>query len=151
MSRLMKARTSVWVPIAGIAVLVLASAATFTFVPAGNSRIDRARADALLSPKGDFDELKVGENKVGENIEERIGANEQRNPDATPDLQAYLLRAYPAKDIPTDASFAAQRGWAVLNSSSHSGGSWRLIGPSQSIQPGVLTGPGAGTQVVTAG
>jgi hypothetical protein len=151
MSTLMKARTSVWVPMASIAVLVLVSAATFTFVPAGNPRIDRAQADALLAPKGAFDEPKIGESKTGDNLEERIGANEQRNPNFTPDVQAYLLRAYPGKDIPTDASFAAQRDWAALNSASHSGGTWRLIGPSKATQPGVLNALGDGAQVVTAG
>src|ERR1700751_2455966 len=151
MSRLMTARRHVWVPVAGFAALVLAAAATITFVPAGNSRIDRARADALLAPKGDLDEPKIGEKKVGENLEERIGANEVRNPDSTPDVQAYLLRAYPEKNIPTDASFAAQTGWAALNSESHSGGSWRLIGPSKATFPGVLNALGDGAQTAFAG
>jgi hypothetical protein len=146
MSKVVTVRRRVWVPVASMAVLLLAAAATINFVPAGTSRVDRARADALLSPKGDFDEP-----KVGQNAEAAIGANEQRNPDATPDVQAYRLRAYPAKDIPTDASFAAQTGWAALNAGSHSGGSWRLIGPSRSVQPGVLNGLGDGAQVVTAG
>jgi hypothetical protein len=135
----------------GIAALMLAATATITFVPAGNSRIDRARTDALLAPKGDFDEPKIGEKKVGENVEERIGANEVRNPNLTPDVQAYLLRAYPEKNIPTDASFAAQTGWAALNSESHSGGNWHLIGPSKATFPGVLNALGDGAQVVVAG
>ena len=130
---------------------MLAAAATITFVPAGNSRIDRARTDALLAPKGDFDEPKLGEKKIGENVEERIGANEVRNPNLTPDVQAYLLRAYPEKNIPTDASFAAQTGWAALNSESHSGGNWHLIGPSKATFPGVLNALGDGAQVVVAG
>ena len=151
MSRLKNARTSVWVPMVGIAALMLAAAATITFVPAGNSRIDRARTDALLAPKGDFDETKIGEKKIGENVEERIGANEVRNPNLTPDVQAYLLRAYPEKNIPTDASFAAQTGWAALNGESHSGGNWHLIGPSKATFPGVLNALGDGAQVVVAG
>src|SRR4029077_952843 len=151
MSRLQNARTSVWVPMVGIAILMLAAAATITFVPVGNSRIDRARTDALLAPKGDFDEPKIGQKKVSENVEERIGANEVRNPNLTPDVQAYLLRAYPEKNIPTDASFAAQTGWAALNSESHSGGNWHLIGPSKATFPGVLNALGDGAQVVVAG
>ncbi len=151
MSRLKNARTSVLVPMVGIAALMLVAAATITFVPAGNSRIDRARTDALLAPKGDFDQPKIGENKVGENVEERVGANEVRNPDLTPDVQAYLLRAYPEKNVPTDASFAAQAGWATLNSESHSGGRWQLIGPSKATFPGVLNALGDGAQTVFAG
>ena len=74
-----------------------------------------------------------------------------RNPDSTPDVQAYLLRAYPEKNIPTDASFAAQTGWAALNSESHSGGNWHLIGPSKATFPGVLNALGDGAQIVVAG
>src|ERR1700751_2400129 len=109
MSRLMTARRHVWVPVAGFAALVLAAAATITFVPAGNSRIDRARTDAILAPKGDFDEP-----KAGQNAEAKIGANEERNPNVSPQVLDYLLRAYPEADIPTDAQFAAQTGWSVL-------------------------------------
>lgn len=58
---------------------MLVAGAAISFLPAGNSSVDRARADALLSPKGDLDEM-----KVGRNAEAAIGANEQRNPDGSP-------------------------------------------------------------------
>lgn len=147
MTDFMKVRRSAWLPLCILAMLVLVAAAAISFVPTGISRVDRVRADALLSPKGDGEE----EMKPGRNAEAKVGANEQRNPDSTPDVQAYLLRAYPEKDIPTDASFAAQTGWASLNSESHSGGRWQLIGPSKATFPGVLNALGDGAQVVFAG
>ena len=148
MNEVMKVRRSVWWAGGSMAALMLVAAAAIGFNPRATSRVERARADALLSPKVDLDEMKGGRNT---NIEEAIGANEVRNPDATPEVQAYRLRAYPATDIPTDASFAAQAGWAALNADSHSGGNWQLIGPSRAIQPGVLNALGDGAQVVTAG
>lgn len=148
MSKLVKVRTRVWLPLGSIAALMLVAAAAISFVPAGNSRVEvqKARADALLAPKADPDAMKPGANE-----EAAIGANEVRNPDATPDVEAYLLRAYPATDIPTDASFAARSGWAALNADPHSGGTWQLIGPSQAKQPGVLNQLGDLATVVTAG
>src|SRR4029077_14852405 len=148
MSKSVEARGSVWLPIGCIVILTLMAGSAVRFVPGGDSRVEvqKVRADALLAPKGEPNEL-----KAGRNAETAIGANEIRNPDATPDVEAYLLRAYPAKDIPTDATFAARSGWAALNASSHSGGSWQLIGPSQATQPGVLNQLGDLAKVVTAG
>jgi hypothetical protein len=54
----------------------------------------------LYLPLREIDQPKIGEHKVSENVEERIGANEVRNPNLTPDVQAYLLRAYPEKIFP---------------------------------------------------
>ncbi len=48
--------------------------------------------------------------KPGANAETAVGPNESRNPDSTPDIEAYLLRAFPADDIPIDATIAAQNG-----------------------------------------
>ena len=61
-----------------------------------------------------------------------------RAPDSTPAAEACLLRAYPAIDIPSDASFAARSGWVALNAGAHSAGSWQLIGPSKATYPSVL-------------
>ena len=74
MSRLMKLRGNVWLPVGSMAALVLVAATAIGFNPGGTSRVDRARADALLSPKADLDEMK-GERNT--NIEEAIGANRQ--------------------------------------------------------------------------
>jgi hypothetical protein len=64
--------------------------------------------------------------------------SDSRSPDSTPAAEAFLLRAYPGTDIPTDASFAALTGWAGLNAGTHSTGSWQLIGPSKATYPSVL-------------
>jgi hypothetical protein len=61
-----------------------------------------------------------------------------RSPDNTPGVEAYLLRAYPATEIPGDATLAARNGWTALNASAHSGGGWQLIGPSKATYPAVL-------------
>ena len=148
MNDFMRVRRSAWLPVVTITGLVLVAAAAISFVPTGTSRVDRVRADALLSPKADGDD----EMKPGQNAEAKIGANEERNPNVSPQVLDYLLRAYPEKDIPTDAQFAAQAGWSVLNADAHSGGGWRLIGPSRSIQPGVLNFFSGGTApYLTAG
>ena len=145
MSRLTRLRRSVWLPVGSMVALVLVAAA-ISSVQIGNSLAYKIRADALLAPKSDFDEV-----KKGGNARAAIGANEVRNPDATPEVEAYLQRAYPEKNVSTDASFAAQSGWASLNSEEHSGGTWQLIGPSKAIQPGVLNQLGDLAKVVTAG
>src|SRR5512144_1368019 len=61
-----------------------------------------------------------------------------RTPDRTPAAEAFLLRAYPATDIPSDAQFAARSGWFALTAGAHSSGSWQMIGPSKATYPSVL-------------
>ncbi len=65
-------------------------------------------------------------------------SEDSRNPESTPDVEAYLLRAYPATEVPGDATLAARSGWAALNAGAHSTGSWQLIGPSKATYPSVL-------------
>ncbi|HET7183883.1 MAG TPA: hypothetical protein VFI82_04320 [Terriglobales bacterium] len=110
------------------------------------SRSLKAQADAIVGKKGD-----VGEIKPGRNAEAGFGASEKRGPDFSPDIQAYLIRAYPAAEIPMAATLAAQSGWASLNAGTHSAGTWQLIGPSKATQPGVLDVLADGAQYVTAG
>jgi hypothetical protein len=61
-----------------------------------------------------------------------------RAPDKTPAAEAFLIRAYPATDIPAAASLAARAGGLALNAGPHSTGSWQLIGPSKATYPAVL-------------
>ena len=65
--------------------------------------------------------------------------SDSRSPDSTPGVEAYLLRGYPDTEISGDATLAARSGWAALNASGHSTGSWQLIGPSKATYPVVLT------------
>jgi hypothetical protein len=61
-----------------------------------------------------------------------------RAPDKTPSAEAFLIRAYPATEIPDSASLAARANWTALNAGAHSAGSWQLIGPSKATYPAVL-------------
>jgi hypothetical protein len=94
---------------------------------------DSPTARGFAFKKGDPDMARPGDNKRA-----LFGPNESRSPDYTPDVEAYLLRAYPETEVPGDATLAAQNGWAALNASAHSTGSWQLIGPSKATYPGVL-------------
>jgi hypothetical protein len=119
--------------VAGAVALVFAAAAV-GLVAARQSRESRslkARADAIVSKK------EVETIKAGRNAEAAVGA-ESRNPDSSPEVEEYLKRAYPADDVPLDASFAAKNAWAALNAGAHSAGSWQLIGPSKATYPAVL-------------
>jgi len=54
-------------------------------------------------------------------------ANE--GPDSSYALEQYALRAYPADNIPTDATFAAQSAFKSFKNSGKSVGQWSPIGP----------------------
>jgi len=114
MSRLMTARRHVWVPVAGIAGAGAGSGSNHHIRSRRETRvIDRARTDALLAPKGDFDEPKIGEHKVGENLEERIGANEVRNPDLTPRRAGLSAASLSRKKMfPPTLRLRRKTGWA---------------------------------------
>ncbi|HYU41323.1 MAG TPA: exo-alpha-sialidase [Vicinamibacteria bacterium] len=89
-------------------------------------------ARAFVFKEGDPD-LRPGDNKRA-----IIGPNESRWPDYTPEVEAYLLRAYPEAEVPGEATLNARSGWAALNASAPSAGSWQLIGPSKATYPAVL-------------
>jgi hypothetical protein len=118
-----------WLPVMAIAALAMFAAG---IVWSANQLAPslRSRADALVFKKT--------------NVEGRVH-------DATADVEDFLIRAYPAGDIPVEASLAARSGWAALNAASHSDGTWRLIGPSQATVPAVLNALGDGAVNVTAG
>jgi len=64
-------------------------------------------------------------------------ANE--GPDASYAAEQYALRAYPAADIPTDATFAAQSAFQSFKNSGKSVGTWSPIGPlDKAVYPAVL-------------
>jgi hypothetical protein len=73
-------------------------------------------------------------------------------PNNTPNVESYLIRAYPAGDLPGDATVAAVQGWAALNAGAHSLGTWSLIGPAKATYPHQLN-PFLfdGAQYVTSG
>lgn len=134
--------------------LVAASVSVIVPIAAASAWVVRPRADVSRAPdapslgfkKNDADAPK------GRNRQMAIGENEVRNPDDTPAVEAFLQRAYPSDDIPPDASFAAQQGWAALNAGPHSAGAWQLIGPTKATYPAVLdVFLGDGAQQVMSG
>ncbi len=128
---------------------VLAGAAVICLVLVHPTTSYRDRANAVLGPKGEADAMTPA--KTAETVPTPFGPGDQRNPDSSPDIQAYLQRAYPAADIPITSTLAAQNGWAALNASPHSAGVWQLIGPSKATYPGVLNVNADGAQYVAAG
>src|SRR4051812_37668278 len=74
--------------------------------------------------------------KPGVNAETTV--MEGKNPDSSPEIEAYLLRAFPATEIPGDATLKAKADWSALNASAHGAGTWQLIGPSKATYPAVL-------------
>src|ERR1700694_1671517 len=93
--------------IAGLMVVVpVASALAFVVVTRSGSSGEGVRAIALK--KSDSDAAAKSRNVMAV-----IG--EARDVDYTPGVEAYLLRAYPNDEVPTDASVAAQDGWRALN------------------------------------
>ena len=113
--------------------VLLAGAVVIAFV--GARALTPAASPAargLAMKKGDADRT------PGANKRALIGPNESRLADYTPEVEAYLLRAYPEAEVPGDATLAAQSGWAALDESAHSTGAWQLIGPSKATYPAVL-------------
>ncbi|MET0620386.1 MAG: exo-alpha-sialidase [Thermoanaerobaculia bacterium] len=104
----------------------------------------KARAEAI--PKKREREKR----KPGANAEAVF--SEGRSPDSTVEVESYLLRAYPDVEVSGEATLAAKAGWAALNASAHSAGTWQLIGPSKATYPAVLM-PflGDGAQYVASG
>src|SRR2546423_349679 len=103
-----------------LAVAGVALAAVIGLVAVRQSRAERLlkdRADTVVAQKKDSEK-----HKPGRNAEAAIGASESRSPDNTPEVESYLLRAYPETEIPGEATLAAQSGWAALNASAPSTG-----------------------------
>ena len=145
----MRRRRLVRLAIAGIAALVLAAAAVALVVAKRSSASgDRLAQSWVLKKAGDHHPGRIA---PGSNAEAAIGANEVRNPDSTPDVEAYLLRAYPASEITMDQTIAAQNAWAALAAGPSSPGAWQLIGPSKATVPAVLNVLGDLAEYVTAG
>ena len=113
--------------------LIVASG-SLALVASKTSVISKAPAPrALVFKKHDPDSVRPGDNKRA-----LFGPNESRWADYTPEVEAYLLRAYPAAEISGNSTFGAMNGFAALNANAHSPGVWQLIGPSKASYPGVL-------------
>jgi hypothetical protein len=110
---------------------VVAAAAIITLqyhTPAG----PQASVSPFLA-KGDPDDREPGANKRA-----LAGLMDERWADYTPEVEAYLLRAYPAAEVPGEATIAAHNGWRAMKAGPHSDGAWELIGPDKATYPAVL-------------
>jgi hypothetical protein len=116
-----------------ICAAVLAAAALVAAARA--LRIDRATPPRPLNSfllKGDPDAA------PRDNKRALIGPNDTRWPDYSAEIERYLLRAYPAAEIPGEATIAAREGWLALSANTHSEGQWQLIGPAKATYPAIL-------------
>jgi hypothetical protein len=142
----MRSKRSFRLALLGVAALVLAASA-FALVMARGSGTRGVRS---LQP---FVHQKEQPEHVaaGRSAQAAVGANEFRHPDDTPDVEAYLQRAYPADEVSMQLTIAAQNAWAHLESEGGSPGTWQLIGPSSGTVPGVLNVLGDNQSYVASG
>ena len=112
--------------------LVLAAVALAVTSTKMSTPFGQAQRPAYTPKKADVDSIKPGRNA------EALSVGEAKNPDSSPEVEAYLIRAYPDTEVSGDATLGARAGWAALNASAHSPGNWQLIGPSKATYPAVL-------------
>jgi hypothetical protein len=142
----MRSKSSFRLALLGMAALALAALVTTLVVARGTG----SQGPRSLQP---FVHHKENPSQVaaGKNAEAAIGANEVRHPDDTPDVEAYLQRAYPGDEVPMELTIAAQNAWARMKSAGGSPGTWQLIGPSSGTVPAVLNVLGDSAEYVTSG
>jgi hypothetical protein len=137
-----------------LTLLAAACAATLALAVAAIGLVAASRSgpSSAHSPRA-FVHQKADPHRVaaGRSAEAAIGPNEFRHPDDTPDVEAYLQRAYPGNEVPMALTIAAQNAWAHLESEGGSPGTWQLIGPSSGTVPAVLNVLGDSAEYVTSG
>ncbi|HVR09915.1 MAG TPA: hypothetical protein VMW75_17865 [Thermoanaerobaculia bacterium] len=143
----MRSKRSFRLAVLGVAALVLAASATALVVARGSE----VKAAHSLQPFVHHKERPLGGVAAGRSAEAAVGPNEVRHPDDTPDVEAYLQRAYPLDEVPLSATLAAQNAWAHLQAAGGSSGTWQLIGPSSGTVPGVLNVLGDSAPYVASG
>jgi len=142
----MKRSSFVRLAVTGVATLALAAAAIGLVAAKSAGSASARSAQPFVHAKGSPVEM-----AARKNAEAAIGPNEVRNPDSTPDIEAYLQRAYPAAEITMEQTIAAQNAWRALAAGPSSPGAWQLIGPSVARVPAVLNVLGDIADYVTAG
>ncbi|HEV3457402.1 MAG TPA: hypothetical protein VHG32_12645 [Thermoanaerobaculia bacterium] len=142
----MRSMRSFRLAVLGMAALVLAASATALVVARRSGTQGTRSLQPFVHQKEDPLRLAAGRSS-----EAAMGPNEVRHPDATPDVEAYLARAYPLGEVAIEDTLAAQNAWAHLSSAGGSSGTWQLIGPSSGTVPGVLNVLGDNAQYVTSG
>src|SRR5438477_2653388 len=89
--------------------LVLAAVALAVTSTKMSTPLQQAEKSAYTPKKADADLF-----KPGRSAEARV-VGEQKNPNSSPEIEAYLIRAYPNTEISGDSTLAAKAGWAALN------------------------------------
>src|SRR5256714_1623113 len=112
--------------------LVVAAVALTVSATKMSTPLHQAAKPAYTPKKVDADFFKPSRNA------EAAVVAEAKNPDSSPEIEAYLRRAYPSDEVSGDSTLAAKAGWASLNASAHAPGAWQLIGPSKATYPAVL-------------
>jgi hypothetical protein len=110
---------------------LIAASGTLAFVASKTSTVSKAPTTRAFVFKKERDK----EFKPGDNARALFGPNEPRGEENSPEVEKYLLRAFPADEVSGEATLAAKNGWAALNASAHSAGAWQLIGPSKATYP----------------
>ena len=118
------------IAVAGI--FVLAAAALAITATKVSAPLQQAEKRAYTPKKAEADFFKPGRSAEAKPVAE------SKSPSSSPEIEAYLRRAYPADEISMDQTITGQSGWASLNAGAHSAGSWQLIGPSKATYPAVL-------------
>jgi len=115
----------------------MSGAAAMAFVAVKTSvPLHQAERSAWRPKKAEADFFKPGRNAESR---ARVVVAESKNPNSSPEIEAYLIRAYPDTEISGDATLGARTGWATLKASTiASAGTWQLIGPSKATYPAVL-------------
>src|SRR5256714_2321582 len=122
------------------ALLIAAVGLAFT-----SARLERASViPTSLTHHKEVQDVESGRNKAAV-------FSDFRRSDYNPATESYLLRAYPADEVSSEATVGAWNGWASVNGKKHSPGVWQLIGPSQASVPGVLNLLGDVAPYITAG
>jgi hypothetical protein len=142
----MRSRRSFRLAVLGVAALVLAASATALVVASGA----KPHAAHSMQPFVHHKQIPLRV-AAGRNAEAAIGPNEVRHPDDTPDVEAYLQRAYPLDEVSIASTLNAQNAWAHLQSAGGSPGTWQLIGPSSGTVPAVLNVLGDTAAYVASG
>ncbi len=142
----MRSKRSFRFAFAGLAVLVMAATAAVMLMARGSGSPEGRSPRPFVHHK----EL-APPAAAGRSAEAAVGPNEVRHPDETPEVEAYLARAYPLDEVPISATLAAQNAWAHLQSAGGSPGTWQLIGPSSGTVPGVLNVLGDSAPYVASG
>ncbi len=114
---------------------------------ASAKRDNKKTADPAKSRAAKFDPRRHLDKESAEAVVGNRGERD-RDPDNTPEAQAYSLRAYPADEIPFSLTIGAQNAFKTVKGravgrAKNTPGQWTMVGPSTANFPDVLTFSGA--------